>query len=148
MSNSIAADPAQSNSVQPKTSLATRVVFAMLCVYWGALFYGTHTKVPEGLLPGNSDKFIHFWAYAGLAMLLMSLRVTWGACTWLSVLIAWCILAIYGVFDELTQLLVNRNADIFDWVCDVTGAAAGLALVTFVVWYFRRRSRYALDDLG
>ena len=141
MSNSITADPIPSKSDQPQTSLATGIVFVMLCVYWAALFYGTHTKVPEGLLPGNSDKFIHFWAYAGLAILLMSLRVTRGAYTWLSVLIAWCILAIYGVFDELTQLLVNRNADIFDWVCDVTGAAAGLAMVTLTVWYFRPHLR-------
>ena len=147
MSNSIAAEPGQSHSDHSRTSLCTRVVLVMLCVYWAALFYGTHTKVPEGLLPGNSDKLIHFWAYAGLAILLMSLRVTRGAYTWWSVLIAWCVLAIYGAFDELTQLLVNRNADIFDWVCDVTGAAAGLALVTLVVWYFRWQSRYALNDL-
>ena len=141
MSNSISADPAQSNSDQTKTSFATRVVLVMLCIYWAALFYGTHTKVPEGLLPGNSDKFIHFWAYAGLAILLMSLSVTRGAHSWLNVLIAWFILALYGVFDELTQLLVNRNADIFDWVFDVTGAAMGLALVTLTVWYFRTTSR-------
>ena len=139
MSNSIAADQAKSETDQPQTSLATRVVFVMLCVYWAALFYGTHTKVPEGFLPGNSDKFIHFWAYAGLAILLLSLRVTQGASTLLSVLIAWFTLALYGAFDELTQLLVNRNADIVDWVCDVTGAAAGLALVTTVVWYFQQR---------
>ena len=141
MSNSISADPAQCNSDQTKTSFATRVVLVMLCVYWGALFYGTHTKVPEGLLPGNSDKFIHFWAYAGLAILLMSLRVTRGTYTWFSVLIAWSILALYGVFDELTQLLVNRNADIFDWVFDVTGSAMGLALVMLTVWYFRGKIR-------
>ena len=141
MSNSIAADPAKSESAQTQTSMPTRVVFVMLCVYWAALFYGTHTKVPEGLLPGNSDKFIHFWAYAGLASLLLSLRVTQGACTWLSVLIAWCILALYGAFDELTQLLVNRNAEVFDWIFDVTGAASGLALVTMVVWYFRTKTQ-------
>jgi VanZ family protein len=141
MSNSIAAEPAQSKSVQPKTTLAARVVLVMLCVYWVALFYGTHTKVPEGLLPGNSDKFVHFWAYAGLAILLMLLRVTRGAYTWLSVLIAWCILAIYGVFDELTQLLVNRNADVFDWIFDVTGAASGLALLLWCVWYFQLQPR-------
>ena len=134
MSNSIATGSAQSDSEQPKTSLATRVVLVML-------FYGTHTKVPDGLLPGNSDKFIHFWAYAGLAILFMSLRVTQGAYTWLSVLIAWFILAFYGAFDELSQLLVNRSAEIFDWIFDVTGAATGLMLVTLCVWYFRPHLR-------
>ena len=141
MSNSIATGSAQSDSEQPKTSLATRVVLVMLCVYWAALFYGTHTKVPDGLLPGNSDKFIHFWAYAGLAILFMSLRVTQGAYTWLSVLIAWFILAFYGAFDELSQLLVNRSAEIFDWIFVVTGAATGLMLVTLCVWYFRPHLR-------
>ena len=141
MSNSSAPVSSQSDSDQPKTSLATRVVLLMLCVYWGALFYGTHTKVPDGLLPGNSDKFVHFWAYAGLAILFMSLRVTQGAYTWSSVLIAWIILAFYGAFDELTQLLVARDADIFDWIFDVTGAAAGLTLVKLCVWYFRQHLR-------
>ena len=118
----------------------------MLLVYWGALFYGTHTKVPEGLLPGNSDKFIHFWAYAGLGILLMSLRATWGVYPWISIVICWVVLATYGAFDELTQLLVNRSADMNDWLCDIAGASAGLAIVTLVVWSFPATLRSHLQE--
>lgn len=133
----ISSEPASSRG---QFSIATHIAFWMLVVYWGALFYGTHTKVPEGLLPGNSDKLIHFWAYAGLGILLMSLRATRGVYSWMSIVYCWLLLAAYGAFDELTQLLVNRNADVNDWLCDVTGAAAGLATVTLFMWLFRPQS--------
>ena len=142
MVNAVAsASTSESSPSRRHFSIATYIVFWMLLVYWGALFYGTHTKVPEGLLPGNSDKFIHFWAYAGLGILLMSFRSTFGVYPWISVFLCWVLLALYGVFDELTQLLVNRNADLNDWLCDLAGASTGLAIVTFVVWIFRTRLR-------
>lgn len=116
----------------------TVVVLVTLCLYWAALFYATHMPLPQGLLPGNSDKFIHFAAYAGLAVLLMSLRATRGAYPWYSVFARWCFLALYGVFDEATQALVNRSPDLDDWIADVLGVTFGLTLVTFLVWVVPR----------
>ncbi len=121
------------------TSLLTRCAMLVLCVYWIALFYGTHTKIPPGMLPGNSDKVIHFFAYAGLAMLWAILQATQGAITWGNLSWKWLMLAAYGVFDELTQLLVNRNADLKDWLFDVSGAATGLIIVAFAVWGFQSK---------
>ncbi len=116
--------------------IATLIVSAMLVIYWVALFYGTHVKIPPGMLPRNSDKIVHFSAYAGLGVLLMTLRATRGPFPWFSVIARWFVLAGYGVFDELTQLLVARDAEVYDWIADSVGAALGLGLVTFVCWLF------------
>ena len=45
-------------------------VGAALAVYWIGLFIGTHVPLPQGALPGSSDKLAHLAAYAGLAVLL------------------------------------------------------------------------------
>ncbi len=132
-----------SRSARCRLNVTTFVVATALVVYWISLFYGTHMPLPPGLLPGHSDKVIHFTSYAGLAALLMSLRATRGIYPWSSVLARGFILAVYGVFDELTQLFVNRSADFYDWCADLVGSTAGLASVTFVLWCLRRSDRSA-----
>ncbi|WP_397569632.1 VanZ family protein [Schlesneria sp. T3-172] len=144
MSN--AAPTPQSDRSPHPNLLASRIALAVLLIYWVALFYGTHTRVPKGLLPKDSDKLIHFWAYAGLGILLMSYRSTQRACTWLSVAGCWLLLALYGAFDELTQPLVNRNADLADWYCDIAGALVGLAMVKLAVRYCQARSPSQLQE--
>src|SRR5438128_1386058 len=105
-------DVTTANSLTPtakswlsRRSKATLAVMSMIGVYWLTLFYATHTKLPPNLLPGNSDKFVHFAAYALLAVLLMSLRTIQGPYSWLSILVRWLVVAGYGILDELTQLL-------------------------------------------
>ena len=115
----------------------TVIMAVVLGIYWAALFYATHMPIPQGMLPGNSDKFIHFVAYCGLGTLLMGLVATRGPIKWPGVIICWLILATYGVFDELTQLLVSRNADVRDWLYDISGAATGLLVVASLVWCVR-----------
>jgi VanZ family protein len=51
---------------------------------------------------------------------------------------AWCVaaaicvvLASAGMLDELTQPLVGRDCDPFDWAFDVAGAITTLTIVTF-----------------
>jgi VanZ family protein len=137
MTNGLSRQP---GSVRHRASIATLILGIALGVYWVMLFYGTHTKIPPGTLPGNSDKYIHFGAYAILGMLLISFRATRGPFPWISVFRRWLILAMYGAFDELSQMFVKRSADIHDWYADITGAALGLGLVTFVIWRCRRTS--------
>lgn len=125
-------------SSKRQMSIATLIVILMLVVYWGVLFYATHTPIPPGLLPGQTDKAIHFTAYGLLAVLMMTLRATRGPFGWYSVIMRWLVLAAYGAFDELTQMLVNRSCDFVDWLFDVTGVTAGLLAVAFVCWQFRK----------
>ena len=128
----------QSGLNRRRISIATAIVATALSIYWVTLFYGTHMKLPPGVLPGHSDKLVHFCAYAALAVLLMSLRFTRGGYSWFGVICRWLILAAYGVFDEQTQKLIHRTADLHDWYADLLGAAFGLAAVIFLVWCFRR----------
>ena len=120
-----------------RASRATILVTLLLCFYWGALFYSTHTPLPVRALPGNSDKVIHCSAYAILAMLLLSLRAIRGPFQWTSILGRWLFLAFYGAFDELTQAFVKRTPDLEDWFADLFGAAIGLAIVTLALKVFR-----------
>jgi VanZ family protein len=128
------------SSLWPMRS-ATVIIFVVLSIYWVLMFYGTHTYLPPGMLPGNSDKLIHGGGYALLGILLMSLRATRGPFPWTSVVARWVVLAVYGAFDEVTQMFVNRTTDLHDWYADITGAALGLVVVTVLFWLFRRKTK-------
>lgn len=124
----------QTRSTCGRFRSASAVIGLVLAVYWVALFYGTHMRLPTDFLPGQLDKVIHFASYAGLGVLLLSLRAMRGTYPWTSVFRRWLLLAGYGAFDELSQMPVNRTPDVKDWFADIVGAACGLGLVTFVVW--------------
>ena len=100
-----------------------------LVAYWVAMFIGTHIPMPPPALdPGNNDKYVHFGACFGLAVLLslnsfLRLRMRFGV--YVRVLL---ILAIYGALDELTQIPVGRSCDIYDWLADVGGAMLGVVV--------------------
>jgi VanZ family protein len=49
--------------------------------------------------------------------------------------------AVYGAFDELTQIPVGRHADVADWFADVAGSVIGLALFAMVRSIFARRTK-------
>lgn len=105
------------------------IAAAILLCYWGTIFVGTH--VPGSVLgePKIWDKALHFIAYAGLAFLLACVygyralptrRTYFGLLT---------LLGLYGVLDETSQLFVpGRSADPADWLADMLGAMAGLAI--------------------
>jgi VanZ family protein len=106
---------------------ATAVAFA---VYWIALFIGTHVPIPQGVGVGETDKLIHFFAYAGLAalaVLTVGLRAGAGLrARHIGLIVVG--LAAFGGIDELTQPLVRREADWFDWYFDVAGVIVGTTL--------------------
>ena len=108
--------------------------FAILALvpYWLLLFIGTH--IPTKSMPkiDDLDKLIHASAYAGLAFLLVWAippRLYRGARRYL---LAAILAVVYGVFDEVSQMLVGRTADVMDWLYDCLGVCIGLFLF-FVV---------------
>jgi VanZ family protein len=118
-----------------RTKLATFSKIA-LAAFWLALIAATHIPPIAGLEPPKgSDKLAHLGAYAALAFLIAT---TWqlaaGVLIGRHLVLVWLAVALYGVLDEVTQLLVGRDCSIGDWAADVLGAAAGL--VAFV--YLRR----------
>lgn len=109
-----------------------RVTTAVLVVYWLMLFTGTHAPIDPQLDVPGGDKTLHFAGYGGLAFLLGALLVLRrdDAATEtrrFPFVGAMILLAAYGAFDELTQLLVGRHSDILDWLADIGGIIIGLA---------------------
>ena len=93
---------------------------------WAVLIFvlSSRPTVPVPMAHGV-DKVFHFAAY-----LVLGSALAWGAARrgvlpWLAVLMG----AAYGASDELHQLLVpGRSATLLDWLADVAGATAGVAL--------------------
>jgi VanZ family protein len=114
---------------------------ATLAVYWVAAFVITHVppilpkdEEPRFDPPVGPDKLVHFVGFAMLAFLLMNVfRSRRG--------IAWTLLVCvtYGIVDELTQPTFGRTADVWDYVADLIGAVAGVAV--FHGWTRRSVSR-------
>lgn len=86
----------------------------------------------------NSDKVLHFAAYAGLGGLL-----AYGAAgTALGPLPLIAAGSLYGASDEVHQSFVpGRTPDLLDWVADTLGAIAGVLAVHR--FFSRRRARAA-----
>lgn len=92
-----------------------------------------------GLFPG-ADKIAHGGIYAalaaGCAFALRSSHPSLQRCWWL---VAAGLASLYGVTDELHQLLVpGRSCDVWDWVADTGGAFGG---VGGFFWWWRARER-------
>jgi len=104
-----------------------RLLYVALAAYWIALVYGTH-RAGLPAMPENTDKVLHFSAYAGLAFLL-SLTIFWSRkVRWWHFILMLIAVAAFGGCDELTQPPFGRTADWFDWFADLGGATVGVLL--------------------
>jgi VanZ family protein len=113
----------------PRRTKALIALALVAAVYWLAMFAGTH--VPLISTPANDpyslDKLLHATAYAGLAVLLAATGSAFGLRSWKLYASVFAVLALYGLFDEASQLLVRRReADLFDWLADLTGTLLGI----------------------
>ena len=118
----------------PRSRAAT-IWVVLLVGYWLTLLTATHlppaylTELPRT----SSDKLLHAGAYAVLAFLLAAAwHASMGRLNNRHFWFAWWAIVAFGVVDELTQLLVARDAELGDWLADAVGAAAGLAM--FRIW--------------
>ena len=88
-------------------------------------------------MPG-ADKWEHLGAYAALAFLIAARQSLWPHLNWKSLCRIAVFVALYGAFDELTQIPVGRQADVADWYADVLGSVIGLAAFAIVRAIFVR----------
>ncbi|HMC10026.1 MAG TPA: VanZ family protein [Pirellulaceae bacterium] len=104
-------------------------------LYWLAMFVGTHIPIrttPTGD-PYSLDKLEHITAFGLLAALLCGIGAACRVTAWKLFVGVFGTIAVYGMLDETTQALVSqRNADVFDWLADVVGAAVGIAAFAIV----------------
>ena len=108
---------------------ARGILGVVLSIYWLALFVATHVPVPQvSGLPPNSDKGMHFVAYAGLAYLLMLRLSASRSLAWKHYAFTLVVIFSYAVVDELLQrALVYRSYDPYDIMADWIGSLMGLA---------------------
>lgn len=108
-----------------------------------AVIFGASSLPNLGSLPGNiSDKTGHIIGYALLSLLLIRALARGRAegITWRTVAIAIAFSTLYGASDEFHQKFVpGRNADVFDVLADIAGAAS--AAVIAVAFRAVRRSQ-------
>lgn len=127
-----------------------RLAIVALAGYWILLFTATHVPIDPNVIGPGNDKTLHVVGYSGLALLFgvmlatrMSPRHRFGeegaiapndSPFWprFPFLGAFVLLAIYAAFDELTQPLVGRTCDIYDWLADCAGIMIGLFVVAVV----------------
>lgn len=125
-----------------KSKLVTAIRIGLvtsLAIYWSSMFFGTHLPLMPQSLAGQSDKVLHCGAYLGLATLLLTWRISRGPVLFRDIVLIWLMIGLYGIFDEVTQPLVGRHADIEDWLADLTGAAIGLGITWPVAsWLLKR----------
>ena len=116
----------------------------LLVGYWSALFISTHIPMPElGSLPQNSDKLMHFVAYAGLAFLLGARVSVSSPLTGKLAGKIFAITSVYAVIDELLQTIpfLHRTGDPFDALADCLGSVIGLLLLFLVRTWLDRKQK-------
>lgn len=116
----------------------SRFAALLLCIYWLAMFAGTHMPTTPSFVHGNSDKIWHFFGYVGLAALCSAAwavsRADFPARMKLRhCLVIVLVLAVYGGLDEITQPLMGRTCDLRDWVADLLGLVVGVAAVQWLL---------------
>lgn len=116
--------------------LRKKLAWITILIYWPALFILVHIPLPRVVQEAHlSDKSIHFMAYFILVVLLWSVVKPYDKVKWYKATV-WIILAViigYGAVDEWLQSLVEtRTPDIRDFLFDLTGACAGLLLLSIV----------------
>lgn len=113
--------------LSPLTILGIRVATIVLVVYWIALFTGTHMPSPPKTGVPHGDKFQHFGAFFGLAMLLCWAIPT-GRRPLRKIAAVLTIAITYAAFDEWSQgLTANRTVDIKDFYTNTAGVVSATA---------------------
>ncbi|UCG15819.1 MAG: VanZ family protein [Phycisphaerales bacterium] len=98
---------------------------------WVGLFIITHIPVPAGTpIPRGGDKVLHFVAYFVLTMLGGRAALGRGRSITVAWAVVWAVIyAAYGAADELIQPLVGRTLAMGDWLADVGGVVAAMAIL-------------------
>ena len=108
------------------------IPWILLLVYWPVLFVLTHLpKLPPTGVTGK-DKLAHFAAYLILTLLFWLARYGKLKPAFRSkpFYVALTFMLLYGVADELSQMLVpNRYAEVADWLANASGVAVGLLIL-------------------
>jgi VanZ family protein len=125
----------------PLPGRVARPLTMLTVAYTLVLVLATHYPKPEDLLGPDppSDKTLHFIAYGVLGVLAMAALAARGhrSLRAAAMLLLW--LATLAAVDEATQPLFGRTAELWDWVYDLIGLTAGVAVVAIALGTSARR---------
>ena len=107
---------------------------AVLCaaaIFWASSLTGS--EIPDlGFSIPFADKYEHIIAYSVFAALLARAWAKGGPLTRRTAMVCMVVAALYGVTDEIHQLVVpGRTCSPTDWTADVVGAAVGIVVYLF-----------------
>ena len=99
-------------------------------LYAAIIFYLSSLPNPLPLLTAHVwDKWLHIVEYGGFSLLLCRALRGNRLRLWPSIILALIIASVYGATDEWHQFFVpGRVSDVFDWLADTIGGAAGSGL--------------------
>lgn len=120
-----------------------RLSLLMALSWMALLFYlSSQPSLETPMLFPGQDKLFHAVAYGVLgSFLLLALPAARGGSGygWAQIQTATVIASLYGISDEFHQSFVpGRQADVWDWVADTTGA---LLAALLLAWLFNFRLR-------
>ncbi len=120
------------------TTAKRKLTIAMLILYWPVIFIATHVPVKQVFgVPANSDKFLHFIAYAALTFLLWFSIILDNKkfFAWRKIAIMVTIVCLYGIADEFLQKFVSRGCDVFDLAADISGMVFAMVMVVVLSYW-------------
>lgn len=91
----------------------------------------------------GTDKWMHFFGYAGLSLLLsiIVILITRKHEVGRNVSYLWIILVTFGILDEYRQYpMPNRSAEFLDAVANIIGITVGLCVPLFVFYVIKFRN--------
>jgi VanZ family protein len=137
----LADDPPPSARHQERLAVRVRVLAG---VYVALMFVATHTPPPPTAVPSYNDKLAHFGAYGLLATaVLAAWDLKLRGLSLRHYLLVGLACLLYGLFDEVSQVLVGRSCEALDWVADATGVTAALLCYALLRTRLYRWSRGA-----
>ncbi len=121
------------------SALLHRLLLVACAIYVALIFTATHVPIdvveaPHWPVP--IDKLVHLMMFAGLGFLGRAIitvstptpRRRSRAHRALIIAWLWLWIALYGLADELSQSLVGRSFDWYDWLADLAGVGVGLLM--------------------
>ena len=121
---------------------AVRVILWVVCAaYWVALFTLTHLPRVPAVGQRVQDKVAHLLAYGVLAgVLYLAMWASNSSWQWTARFVI-TVTLLYGAMDEVTQPLVGRSCELYDWFADAAGALTVVGVFTAVRYFIERAGR-------
>ena len=113
-------------------------------IYAAAIFASSSLSAVPAPPSHLTDKHMHLFAYAGLALVLVRALSggRWSAVTAATLWQAALLTVVYGASDEWHQSFVpSRTPDGLDILADAVGAALAVGAVGMLAWWGRRGTR-------